>query len=237
MQRAVSRNTESEMPTRVLLVGNEWDLLKPALKALGGQGEIVFIELAGHSFHQITSRTALSAIVIGPNFENVRDVLALKGQVDKPPVSPPILQCVTHEALENDDLHEDVDDFLVVPCSTAELHTRIKRLALPYQNAQPSTQLRVGKIVLDFDTYQVSVEGRRVDLAWMEFQLLKFLMENPGKVFTREQLLALVWGVNNFGGTRTVDVHIRRLRYKLSAHGEELFRTVKNVGYGLVDSR
>jgi DNA-binding response OmpR family regulator len=78
------------------------------------------------------------------------------------------------------------------------------------------------------------MEGRRVDLAWMEFQLLKFLMQNPGRVFAREQLLAKVWGVDSIGGTRTVDVHIRRLRSKLGVHGDKYFRTVKNVGYGMV---
>jgi DNA-binding response OmpR family regulator len=74
-----------------------------------------------------------------------------------------------------------------------------------------------------------------VALAWLEFQLLKFLMENIGRVYTREQLLAHVWGVEDFGGTRTVDVHIRRLRHKLEVYGDKYFRTVKNVGYGMIN--
>jgi DNA-binding response OmpR family regulator len=81
----------------------------------------------------------------------------------------------------------------------------------------------------------VTANGRPVDLAWLEFQLLLFLMQNVGKVFTRDQLLGNVWGVENIGGTRTVDVHIRRLRYKLENGSDTYFRTVKNVGYGMVE--
>jgi DNA-binding response OmpR family regulator len=94
--------------------------------------------------------------------------------------------------------------------------------------------LRLGALALDPGSYQVTVDGRLVTLAWQEYQLLKFLMQNPGRVFSRQQLLAEVWGVQDYGGTRTVDVHIRRLRFKLGEVGEDLFRTVKNVGYGLV---
>ena len=99
----------------------------------------------------------------------------------------------------------------------------------------PRHLLRLGKITLDTRIYQVRVEGSRVELAWMEFQLLKFLMENPSRIFTRDELLANVWSVDSFGGTRTVDVHIRRLRQKLGPRGNTCIRTVANVGYGLVD--
>ena len=93
--------------------------------------------------------------------------------------------------------------------------------------------LQVVQILLDQNTYQAVVDRRRIDLAWMEFQLLKFLMRNRGRVFWRAEFLANVWGFDNFGGTRTVDVHIRRLRSKLGIKAADHFRTVKNVGYGL----
>jgi DNA-binding response OmpR family regulator len=124
-----------------------------------------------------------------------------------------------------------MDDILIVPCA-AELRKRIGRLARRSQASAPTSALELAKITLNPDTYQMMMEGRRVDLVWMEFQLLKFLMQNPGRVFTREQLLAKVWGVDSIGGTGTVDVHIRRLRSKLGGHGDKYFRTVKNVGYG-----
>jgi DNA-binding response OmpR family regulator len=148
-------------------------------------------------------------------------------------VSPPVLACITHHNLENADLYENADDFLLVPCSAAEMEKRIRRLALKSGPTTSPNRLTVGEITLDLATYQVTVGGRRVEFAWLEFQLLKFLMENVGRVFSRQQLLINVWGVDSFGGTRTVDVHIRRLRNKVEIHGDTYFRTVKNVGYGM----
>ena len=145
--------------------------------ALAGQSGIVFNALADQSFQEISSRTALSVMLVGPDFEYV-NIVALKSQADEPPVFPAVLLSTTHEALENGDLYQDVDEFLVIPCSAAKLDKRIKRLAQKGQCSELSTQLRVGNIVLDLNAYQVVVEGRRVDLAWMEFKLLKFLMQN-----------------------------------------------------------
>ena len=142
---------------------------------------------------------------------------------------PPVLACVTHENLENTDIFENADDFLVVLCSLAEMGKRIRRLALKKEPLASSAQLTVGEIALDLANYQVTVGGNRVDFAWLEFQLLKFLMENVGKVFSRQHLLTNVWGVDSFGGTRTVDVHIRRWRNKIEVQGDTYFRTV-NTG-------
>jgi DNA-binding response OmpR family regulator len=222
-----------EIPIRVLLVGNQWDGIRPMLTALASQGGIALIGPARGNVVQIASRTASSVIMVGPGVEYA-SLVALKSQAGEQPVFPSVLVCVTHESLERDDLYEDMDDFLVVPCTVAEMRKRIGRLVLRGRSPASSSELAVGQITLDLNTYLVTMENRRVDLAWMEFQLLKFLMQNPGRVFTREQLLANVWGVDSFGGTRTVDVHIRRLRSKLGVHGDKYFRTVKNVGYGMV---
>ena len=143
--------------------------------------------------------------------------------------------CVDHESLETEELYEYADDFLLVPCSAAEVEKRLSRLVRSKQAELPRHLLRLGEITLDTRSYEVRIEGKRVELAWMEFQLLKFLIENGGRIFTRNELLARVWSVNSFGGTRTVDVHIRRLRQKLGLHGSTYIRTVSNVGYGLVD--
>lgn len=151
-------------------------------------------------------------------------------------IGPPVLRCVPDDELDDPDLYGDSDDFVAVPCSPAELIKRILRLAHRHASATvASGSIRVGGIGLNPATYQVTANGRPVDLAWLEFQLLQFLMDNVGKVFTRDQLLANVWGIENIGGTRTVDVHIRRLRYKLENGPETYFRTVKNVGYGMIE--
>jgi DNA-binding winged helix-turn-helix (wHTH) protein len=94
--------------------------------------------------------------------------------------------------------------------------------------------VRSGGLVVNEATYSARMNGRSLDLTFKEFELLKFLAQHPGRVFTRAQLLQEVWGYDYFGGTRTVDVHVRRLRAKLGAENEELIGTVRNVGYRFV---
>jgi DNA-binding response OmpR family regulator len=91
----------------------------------------------------------------------------------------------------------------------------------------------VGELTIDPETYQVRLRGRPLDLTFKEFQLLLYLSERPGRVFSRSRLLQEVWGYDFFGGTRTVDVHVRRLRAKLGAEHEAMIATIRNVGYKL----
>ena len=94
-----------------------------------------------------------------------------------------------------------------------------------------------GGLVLNLETYQAAIEGRPLDLTYMEYELLKFLAQHPGRVFTRETLLSRVWGYEYYGGARTVDVHIRRLRAKLGEEHAGLITTVRSVGYRFGESR
>jgi DNA-binding response OmpR family regulator len=95
-------------------------------------------------------------------------------------------------------------------------------------------EIRRGDVAIDEATYTAKVHGRSLDLTFKEFELLKFLAQHPGRVFTRAQLLQEVWGYDYYGGTRTVDVHVRRLRAKLGAEHESHIGTVRNVGYRFV---
>lgn len=96
----------------------------------------------------------------------------------------------------------------------------------------PATiEIRGGEITIDEHSYTAKIKGRSLDLTYKEFELLKYLVQHPGRVFTRSQLLQEVWGYDYFGGTRTVDVHIRRLRAKLGPEHEALIGTVRHVGY------
>jgi DNA-binding response OmpR family regulator len=95
-------------------------------------------------------------------------------------------------------------------------------------------EIRNGDLVVDEATYSAKLKGRVLDLTFKEFELLKYLAQHPGRVFTRAQLLQEVWGYDYFGGTRTVDVHVRRLRAKLGVENEQLIGTVRNVGYRFV---
>ena len=107
------------------------------------------------------------------------------------------------------------------------------RIAIGASLADAPSVLRVGELTIDPDTYQVRLRGRPLDLTFKEFQLLLYLSERPGRVFSRSRLLQEVWGYDFFGGTRTVDVHVRRLRAKLGPEHEAMIATVRNVGYKL----
>ena len=216
-----------------MLVGQQWDTLSPVISVLEDAGRLIFAGPVHEDIRWAAVETEASVVLASPDFGYTQVARMKDGQGEGLPL-PPVLLCVPHDFIREKGLFPDADDFLLVPCSEDELEVRVRRLSLRHLLSSRSSLLRVGKLSLDLDNYQVAVRGRMVQLAWMEFQLLKFLMNSPGKVFTREQLLANVWGVDHFGGTRTVDVHVRRLRHKLGAQGDEFFRTVKNVGYGLV---
>jgi DNA-binding response OmpR family regulator len=121
-----------------------------------------------------------------------------------------------------------VDDFVVEDTTAAELDARIRLLL---ESGTQEASITAGPIAIDEDAYTVTVHGHALDLTYTEFELLKFLMQHPGRVFSREQILADVWGFDYFGGTRTVDVHVRRLRAKLGPELESYITTVRNVGY------
>lgn len=121
------------------------------------------------------------------------------------------------------------NDIILDSAGPAEIETRIK-LALGRAREEKPEGINFSGVVIDEHSYSAKVHGRPLDLTYKEFELLKFLAQHPGRVFSREQLLSEVWGYDYFGGTRTVDVHIRRLRAKLGDL-EALIGTVRNVGY------
>ena len=132
-----------------------------------------------------------------------------------------------------------MDDVVLCTCGPAELEARIKlaigRLRAVHDSTDPEAHvIRSGEVVVDDATYTARVGQRALDLTFKEFELLKFLAQHPGRVFSRQLLLQEVWGYDYFGGTRTVDVHVRRLRAKLGPEHETLIGTVRNVGYRFV---
>ena len=129
-----------------------------------------------------------------------------------------------------------LDDILLPTTGPAEIDARFRLSAARHAGTGGSgeTLLTVGDLVIDEETYVARVRGRPLDLIYKEFELLKHLCHHPGRVFTRAQLLQEVWGYDFFGGTRTVDVHVRRLRAKLGPDHESLIGTVRNVGYKAV---
>ena len=151
----------------------------------------------------------------------------------------PVLLVTTEGGLSVVQHDWGMDDVVLHTCGPAELEARIKlaigRLRARHEADDPESHvIRSGEVVVDDVTYTAKVGGRTLDLTFKEFELLKYLAQHPGRVFSRQQLLQEVWGYDYFGGTRTVDVHVRRLRAKLGPENETLIGTVRNVGYRFV---
>jgi DNA-binding response OmpR family regulator len=142
----------------------------------------------------------------------------------------PVIVVLGRDGFERTPWERVADDVISEDASPSELRLRLTLTAARAGDAGAAV-LRLGPLTVDTETYQVSVAGRVLDLTYKEFELLRFLVEHPGRVFTRAALLQEVWGYDFYGGTRTVDVHVRRLRSKLGVEHEDLIDTVRGVGY------
>jgi DNA-binding response OmpR family regulator len=151
-------------------------------------------------------------------------------------ISIPLIVVVTEGGLAGITSDWGIDDVILDTAGPAEVEARL-RLAVGRTveaAVDEGGPITAGALVIDEATYSVRLRGRLLDLTYKEFELLKYLAQHPGRVFTRSQLLQEVWGYDYFGGTRTVDVHVRRLRAKLGTDYEVLIGTVRNVGYRFV---
>jgi len=147
------------------------------------------------------------------------------------PLTPLLLIVEAHQLAELE-LREDLfDDFTLARAMPEEIEARLGHLLWRTGRGKRHDVIAYGPLALNLETYQAVVSGRPLDLTFMEYELLRFLAAHPGKVFTREVLLSRVWGYEYFGGARTVDVHIRRLRAKLGEEHAHLIETVRSVGY------
>ena len=142
----------------------------------------------------------------------------------------PTVCAVTTRGLSRLDASDAFDDVVLIPYVPAELYLRIRRVEWHKSEFASQERIKIGALVIDLAAHEVTVEGRPVDLTQQEFALLRFLAQNRGRVFSREQLLGRVWGVDYYGGSRTVDIHIRRIRAKLK-HAARPIETVRGVGY------
>ncbi|HOT56606.1 MAG TPA: response regulator transcription factor [Ornithinibacter sp.] len=151
-------------------------------------------------------------------------------------ISIPLLVVVTEGGLAGLTSDWGIDDVILDTAGPAEIEARLRLvMGRTSEAAEDETgPITAGALVIDEVTYSVRLRGRLLDLTYKEFELLKYLAQHPGRVFTRSQLLQEVWGYDYFGGTRTVDVHVRRLRAKLGTDYEVLIGTVRNVGYRFV---
>jgi len=194
------------------------------------------LEILGHSIRTIGMDPALLASAPAHQLTvldcrgNLLEAKALARILQAAGWQIPLLLWLEESALAAVSPEWGMRDFLLSTASIAEIDVRIK-LALQSQLSSTLAKVSTG-LVIDEASYTAKINGRTLDLTFKEFELLRHLNDNPGRVFSREQLLSEVWGYDYFGGTRTVDVHVRRLRAKLGEH-ESLIGTVRNVGYRL----
>ena len=151
-------------------------------------------------------------------------------------VDVPIIVITTEGGLSAINADWGITDVILDTAGPAELDARVRIVigkdAIASLEKNPSLkEIRSGEVVINEDSYTAKIKGRSLDLTFKEFELLKYLAQHPGRVFSRSQLLQEIWGYDYFGGTRTVDVHIRRLRSKLGPEFESIIDTVRNVGY------
>jgi DNA-binding response OmpR family regulator len=193
------------------------------------------VRVAPAAAEHIGTSPAPDAILVDARRDLVlarRLLLALRASAN----NAPVIAIVTDGGWAAVSADWGADDLLLHTAGPGEVEARL-RLAIGRRSqsaAQLPDEIRSGGLVVNESTYSARMYGRSLDLTFKEFELLKFLAQHPGRVFTRAQLLQEVWGYDYFGGTRTVDVHVRRLRAKLGAENEALIGTVRNVGYRFV---
>ena len=143
----------------------------------------------------------------------------------------PLVVAVEGDELEDGGAIHEGHELIVLPLRPGELRARIARARRRLKGVADDDAVRVGTLEINLATYQVAVDGRPIDFTYMEYELLKFLATHPGRVFSREALLSRVWGFDYYGGARTVDVHVRRVRAKLGSEHAGRIKTVRSVGY------
>jgi DNA-binding response OmpR family regulator len=209
--------------------GGSADLL-PALTMLQHEVRILPAEVSVLVDAPITDCIFIDARRDLPNTKAFTKLITTTG------VSTPIIVITTEGGLSAINADWGIEDVILDTAGPAEVDARIRIVigkdAITQLAKNPSLkEIRSGEVVIDEDSYTAKIKGRSLDLTYKEFELLKYLAQHPGRVFSRSQLLQEIWGYDYFGGTRTVDVHIRRLRSKLGPEFESVIDTVRNVGY------
>ncbi len=170
------------------------------------------------------------ALVIESGEESCAGVCA-RLRADEELTDVPVLLALGPDRLEETDTMLDADELILLPLHPGELRARIARARRRAHGVDDDDVVRLGALELNVATYQVRIDGQPVDFTYMEYELLKFLVTHPGRVFSREALLSRVWGYDYYGGARTVDVHVRRVRAKLGQEHAARIKTVRSVGY------
>jgi len=178
-----------------------------------------------------SKRPSVVIVDAGPHLEVGRGAIRRMREVGSL-ADVPVLLCVDASRLSGLDTEVGSDDFIRLPIVVPELYARVRQLDWRMSSFKAAGRIKISDLVVDVVGMEAAYCGRALKLTRQEYQLLKFLSERPGRVFGREQLLSRVWGYRYAGGTRTVDIHVRRIREKLGT-GHSLIETIRTVGYRL----
>lgn len=202
------------------------------LVELGCRVSLGRFDLGGLDLDELAGRLP-NVLIVEANDDVSRAQKTIKRlRDDGPLVEVPILIAVAVARLPALDFSIGFDDFVLMPLVPAELYARMRQLDWRTATFGTDELLKIDDLVIDIAGYEVRLAGRRIELTHQEFELLRFLGQHRGRVFTREALLERAWGYRYAGGTRTVDIHVRRVRAKLGEAGA-IIETVRNVGYKL----
>jgi DNA-binding response OmpR family regulator len=215
---------------RVLIVTDDQRLAGPLTGALAGGNVIAaHVDTDLSPIEEALSKGGADAVVVdtrtGPPADELLKMIREQSGLEE----VPMIGVLSQSALSSLPLPA-LDDFVFEPISLPELVARVMTRLIKFQALDSGNFIRVGRLEVDIDNYKARLDRKTLDLTYKEFELLRFLITHRGRVFTREALLNRVWGYDYFGGARTVDVHIRRLRSKLGPY-EAHIETVRNVGY------
>src|SRR5689334_14161583 len=200
------------------------------LVELGGRVSAGRFDLGGLDFDDLAAHPPAVCVIEGGDDAQRAQKAIQKLRDGGPLLEVPILLAVTLARLPSLDFSIGFDDFVLMPIVPAELYARLRQLDWKSATFGSDEVIKIDDLVIDIAGYEAKIGGHRIDLTHQEFELLRFLAQHRGRVFTRSALLERAWGYQYAGGTRTVDIHVRRVRSKLGPSGE-LIETVRNVGY------
>jgi len=210
----------------VFLTAPPPDEVLPAVMALGAD-----VKVESPTLDALTRLPDLSPeLLIADGTSDPEGTFAVLSSLSAGDSPLAVLVVLARDTVDRFAWQEVADDFVYPDADEAELRLRVELLQARRGDAGHGV-VRLGRVTINVETYQVIADGRPLDLTYKEFELIRFLAQSPGRVFSRARLLREVWGYDFYGGTRTVDVHVRRLRAKLGPAHEHLIETVRGVGY------
>jgi DNA-binding response OmpR family regulator len=217
--------------SRVFIISNESEPIRKLRTDLTQRGlDCLIVPSKDGAIEQI-ARQSPGLLLLDANEATIGSEVWELAKRMRQEMNIPLIALISREKIHGFDLSTGIDDFVVKPWEATEVIIRIKRILGQKDSIDSEDIIRCGDLVIDSVKCEVSLSGKPIILTFKEYQLLKFLANNKGRVFTRDVLLDKVWGWDYYGGDRTVDVHIRRLRSKIEDSTHTFIETVRNIGY------